>query len=500
MVSGCPRRPVWRWLVIVALVVWGTGAALAPTRAQPPCLETEDGRCLPAPVPANQGPRLDAHARPDDRSPGSTADPAALVRRRDAVSPARFAATLQEDSGAPARGLGLRGWWRVGPAPGETMEDLLARLRAKPEVVWAEEDTPVEAAYLPNDPDLTYQWALPRVGADAAWDHTMGHEDVWIAIVDTGVDDTHPDRPAQLWRGWDFANDDADPSDDHGHGTHVAGIAAAATDNARGVAGLCPGCGVLAIKVLGADGRGWNSDVAEGIVYAAEWGADAGRRTIINVSLGGGESLAVAEAVERARSRGALVVAAAGNDGPMAPDYPAALDGVLAVAASDADDRPAEFSQYGDIAAPGVHILSTVSTGTAGNPAWPYEFWSGTSMACPMVAGAAGLVWSLAPSLSAPAVSDSLLAGVDVPAGWNPAYGAGRLNVARSLSAEPTPTATFTPIPSPTPTATPEPAPSLTPAAPATIPAPTATAMVALPEAPKAKGYSLALPLLALGR
>jgi subtilisin family serine protease len=127
-------------------------------------------------------------------------------------------------------------------------------------------------SYLPNDLRLGEQWALPVIGAMAAWDRTMGHADVWIAVLDTGVDDTHPDRPVNLLRGWDFVNNDNDPWDDHGHGTHVAGIAAAATDNGQGVAGLWPGCSVLAIKVLAADGRGWNSDVAEGIEYAAYWG------------------------------------------------------------------------------------------------------------------------------------------------------------------------------------------------------------------------------------
>jgi thermitase len=519
MASGCPDRPMWQWLAILVLVAWGAGVALAPSQAQPPCLGTEDGRCLPAPAQVEKGPRLAAGAGSEDpdRSPSAPQWPAALVRRRDAVSTSRFAALLRDDGHTGARGLGLRGWWRVSPAPGETMEALLARLRAMPEVACVEEDTCVQASYLPNDAYLGDQWALPAIAAVAAWDRTLGDDDVWIAVVDSGVDDTHADAPADLWWGWDFANDDNDPWDDNGHGTHVAGIAAAATDNAHGVAGLCPECDVLAVKVLTDDGRGWNSDVADGIAFAAYWGHDYGKRTIINVSLGGGYSYAVAEAVAYAQGLGALVVAAAGNDGPTAPDYPAALDGVLAVTATDENDAPAGFSQYGDIAAPGVDILSTVPSWCVAPDMPPYQSWSGTSMASPMVAGAAGLVWSRAPSLSAPEVSGRLLANVEVPVGWNPAYGAGRLNVARALSPDPTPTPTFTATPEPTSTNTPEPTPTLTPTpvpsatptatpetaptvAPPTIPAPTATTIVALPGAPTPEPYVLTLPLLMLER
>ena len=482
MPFGRYGRPVWRWLLIVALVAWCAGAALLPSQAEPPCLGLEDGRCLPAPVAVHDGPRLIAGSRLEPRAPASPKGPGVLVRRRDDIAPARLAAALGAQGSDDAHAVGARGWWRVSPAPGESVADLLARLRAMPEIAYAEEDTPVAASYLPDDPRLADQWALLKIRTMSAWDRTTSSDDVWIAVVDTGVDAgrfpsssrlPHPDRPADLLWGYDYANDDDDPWDDNGHGTHVAGIAAAATDNGLGVAGLCPGCDVLAIKVLAADGRGWNSDVADGIAYAAYWGSQAGKRTVINVSLGGGYSSAVAEAVTDAQGLGALVVAAAGNDGPMPPNYPAALSGVLAVTATDAHDFPAGFSQYGDIAAPGVSILSTVPTWSVVGGEEPYEPWSGTSMASPVVAGAAGLVWSLAPSLSAAEVSGYLLDNVDVPAGWNPAYGVGRLNLAAALPPDPTPTATDTPVPTLTPTATPEP--SATPREAPTVPAPTPT-------------------------
>jgi thermitase len=469
------KSPLRRWLLALAVFVWCAGAALTPSNAESPCLTTEDGRCLPAPVMATEGlrPRGNTslkHASPPSKGPG------ALVRRRDEVPPAQLSAALQATR-RPARGLAARGWWRVSPAPGETMDDLLARLGAMPEIAYVEEDTPVEAAYVPNDAYLTSQWALWVTGATDAWDRSKGRDDVWIAVVDTGVDTkiptgafaAHPDRPARLLWGLDLVNDDDDPSDDHnpGHGTHVAGIVAAAMDNGLGIAGLCPGCSVLAIKVLGADGRGWNSDVAEGIAYAAYWGHQHNKRTIINVSLGGGPSTVVHEAVAYAQGLGALVVAAAGNDGHMAPNYPAALDGVLAVAATDPSDTPAWFSQYGDLAAPGTDILSTIPW-RVGTVTEPYTLMSGTSMAAPMVAGAAALVWSAEPALTAAEVRERLLSSADVPTGWDPSFGVGRLNLAAALPPPSTPTPPPTPqaTPSPTPTVIPTARPTTTPTAP----------------------------------
>jgi subtilisin family serine protease len=254
-----------------------------------------------------------------------------------------------------------------------------------------------------------------------------GTAGVWIAIVDTGVDYTHPDLvSSRLWLGWDFVNSDNNPMDDHGHGTHVAGIAGANTNNGQGVAGVCWGCGLLAVKVLGADGSGLTSWVADGIQYAAYWGAAFGKRTVINLSLGSPyPSSVLADAVAYAQGQGALIVAAAGNNGLDQLFYPAAYPGVIGVAATDSSDQRASFSNSGshvDIAAPGVSILSTKWS-------W-YYYKSGTSMATPHVAGVAGLVWSARPALTASQVCGALLrTAMDLgTSGRDDIYGYGRLN------------------------------------------------------------------------
>ena len=220
----------------------------------------------------------------------------------------------------------------------------------------------------------------------------------------------------------------ANVTDDFGHGTHVAGIAAAATNNGIGIAGISWGARVMPVKVLDQYGNGWYSDIADGIVYAADNGAK-----IINLSLGGAAaSQTLCQAAAYAQQKGALLVAAAGNAGA-AVLYPAACDGVLAVAATDRSDQRASFSNYGpevDLAAPGVDIYST----------WPwldgYFTKSGTSMAAPHVSGVAALVWSRWPEWTNMAVSRRITeTAVDVDAaGWDPYTGWGRLDAAAALA------------------------------------------------------------------
>jgi subtilisin family serine protease len=345
---------------------------------------------------------------------------------------------------------------------------IAASLRRLPQVAYAELDYAAEVAQAgslrhmaqaPNDPELARQWGLAKINAPAAWGIVTGAVSITIAIVDTGIDLGHPDLTPQLWanpgeipangldddangkiddvHGWHFfqaANGPAENAlvqDDSGHGTHVAGIAAAATDNGIGIAGVTWGSRLMAVKVLDEYGTGWYSDIIAGIVYAADNGA-----RIVNLSLGGAmPSQALCDAATYAGSHGALVVAAAGNTGG-AVLYPASCAGVLAVAATDpADGRPS-FSNFGpqiDLAAPGVHIYSTWYA--AGIRASGYFTKSGTSMATPYVAGAAALVWSRWPAWSADQVRQQLLAtAADVNApGWDLYSGWGRLNVAAAV-------------------------------------------------------------------
>ncbi|MDP9387827.1 MAG: S8 family serine peptidase, partial [Actinomycetota bacterium] len=313
--------------------------------------------------------------------------------------------------------------------------DALRRLRSDRRVAWVEREVRYRASVAPDDPcyagcgnPSVRQWNLTRVRAGEAWDVTRGRADVLVAVLDTGVDAGHPDLAGKVTQGGVYSVSPT-ANDLDGHGTHVAGIIAAATNNSRGVAGMGWDTKVLSIKVLDDEGWGSSSGIAKGIHEAVRAGAD-----VINLSLGGDYSNLVAEAVASARSAGALVVAAAGNDGSEVKQYPAALDGVLAVAASDADDKLASFSNRGaawvDIAAPGTSIVSTVPGG--------YALMSGTSMASPMVAGAAALTFASSPGITADQVAARLTASSAPISGTGTLVQHGRLDAAGAV-VRPTP-------------------------------------------------------------
>ncbi|WP_349409916.1 S8 family peptidase [Pseudalkalibacillus sp. SCS-8] len=254
-------------------------------------------------------------------------------------------------------------------------------------VEFAEPNATFHASYTPNDPFYaSEQYAPQKVEADKAWDITQSASSVKIAVIDTGVDYNHPDLSGKVIKGYDYVQDDNDPMDEHYHGTHVAGIAAANTDNGIGIAGNAPNASILAIRVLDEGGSGTLDDVAQGIRYAADQGAQ-----VINLSLGGLlGTQTLKEAVDYAWNKGSVVVAAAGNESSTKPSYPAYYSNAIAVAATDQNDNLAYFSNYGtwvDIAAPGVSIYSTM-------PGNAYDNLSGTSMAAPVVAGVAGLLAS----------------------------------------------------------------------------------------------------------
>lgn len=312
----------------------------------------------------------------------------------------------------------------------------------------------------PDDPRYVagQQWGLETMHAPAAWYCTQANG-VVIAIIDSGVDLDHPDLSGVLWtnvgevagngidddgngciddvHGCDFVDGDGSPDDANGHGTHVAGIAAAATDNAVGIAGMGWGATIMPVRVLDAYGDGSTLDVMNAIYYAVDHGA-----RVINLSLGGysGGCGYMASAISYAQAHDVLVVAAAGNDGdeewfdPAVPGnwfYPAACDDVFGVGATNQDDQRAAFSNYGwwvDVAAPGVGIDSTYPYGS-------YASLSGTSMATPFVSGLAALVWAKYPAVEWDDVAAAIMDGADDlgTAGWDPYYGAGRIDAARAL-------------------------------------------------------------------
>jgi len=401
------------------------------------------------------GLRYSIHANsqsPDDsralRQAGKFAPGEVLVRFATGVGASWAAANLT------AKGLAIAGEIpsldirRVAVPPGQEMM-WIEKLRGDPGLVFVEPNYLTHVAEtIPDDPHYTEQWNLPRIRAPEAWEFTTG-DDLTIAVIDTGVDLDHPDLASKLWvnadeipgngldddgngyvddsYGWDFVNDDAEPQDDYWHGTHVAGIAAADTDNGQGVAGVSWGARIMPLKALNASGDGNYADVASAIVYAADNGA-----RILNLSLGGEDySAALAEAVGYARERGCLLAAAAGNESG-AVLYPAANDGVLAVVATTRWDGRWYRSNYGpevDAAAPGEDIYSTTLNDA-------YLSASGTSAAAPHVSGLAALVWSVQPDLTNDDVARVITETVrdlGTP-GWDRFYGWGRIDAYQAIS------------------------------------------------------------------
>jgi subtilisin family serine protease len=332
-----------------------------------------------------------------------------LDRKYGVIDIVPLFADLEPDD-ITAASHGLAGVFKLTVPEGTDILTMVAEYQAEPAIAYAELNRIYSLAELPDDTDFWRQWALHNTGqtggrsdadidAPEAWDIERGKSTVLIAIVDTGVDYNHPDLAGGRMRtdiDRDFVNGDNDAMDDHGHGTFCAGIAAANTNNARGIAGICRNCQILPVKVLNSDGSGTAESVSQGIQYAAQSGA-----RIISMSLGYasncGCSQTVARTINYAFERGSLLVAAAGNNSDKQRlSYPAASPRVLSVGASDHRDQEADFSnrsQALDILAPGKNVYSLDRNAR-------YRSADGTSAAAPHVAGVAGLVWSARPALS----------------------------------------------------------------------------------------------------
>jgi hypothetical protein len=309
-----------------------------------------------------------------------------------------------------------------------TVEQMVYALNQNPDVEYAEPNFLAHIAVTPNDPFFKYQYALQNSGqeigvtgaprgtsgadikATAAWAETEGNAENLIAVIDSGVDLSHPDLKNKVVSGGrDFVNDDFDATDDLGHGTFVAGISAAETNNNEGGAGVAWNCKILPVKVIDKEGYGDYSWLVEAIIWAADNGA-----AVINLSLGGDEPAnSLRDALKYAHDKGVVIAASAGNDGG-AVLYPAAYDEYcLAVAATDYDDSRMSWSNFGsevDIAAPGERVFGPVPTWfwpeQGDNETIPYAFASGTSAAAPHVAGLAALLKSLKPWLTVDQIMD----------------------------------------------------------------------------------------------
>ncbi|MGQ9457656.1 MAG: S8 family peptidase [Anaerolineae bacterium] len=452
--EGAPPWPLWLAgaMVLLALVLlavlalWEAGTRVAPrptpTATATPILAPPQGLFVPGEL---------------------------LVRYRAGTPEGTLVAAAQDAGLVYLASLPQAGLLRLGVTPGKETE-AIQRLLANPLVEYAGPNYLAFATADPNDPFWPRQWNMVRIGMPEVWGEVLANPGLVIAVLDSGIALQHPDLAPSLVPGYDFVGDDTEPADDFGHGTHVAGIAAAVTNNGVGVAGVAGGARLMPLKVLNASGAGTYFAIVQALYYARDHGA-----RVVNMSLGGkADDPNLRSAVQMARAAGILVVASAGNDGGSLL-YPAAYPEVLAVAATDASDQRAGYSNHGvgvDLAAPGGTALQGVySTLPASGYGWKY----GTSMAAPHVSGAAALVWSVAPNLSIDQVEQVLLetcakvGGLPYPNGRNDYLGYGRLDVsaairrARELAGIPTPTPTRPPLPTATFTLTPRPVPTATP-------------------------------------
>lgn len=303
------------------------------------------------------------------------------------------------------------------------------------------------------------------IDAPEAWSITTGSPEVKIAILDSGIDQDHPDLMGKIAENNNFTGSDTF-DDKYGHGTHVAGIAAANTNNAIGVAGVGYQSKLMNVKVLGDDGYGAYSWIANGMVWAANNGAN-----VINLSLGNNiKSSTLENAVNYAWSKGVVIVAAAGNSANPSKTYPAYYVNCIAVAATTNNDVKASFSSYGswvDVAAPGENVYSTFPNHSfylqeVYKRSNDYDFGNGTSMSTPHVAGIAALVWALESGLSNQEVRDRIEQTSDAVSGTGSYWIWGRVNACNAVGGNCSGVVP-TPIPTPTPEPNPEPSPTSQP-------------------------------------
>ncbi len=352
--------------------------------------------------------------------------------------------------------------WRLGP--GVTVEQALDRMKKNPHVKYAEPNYIVSVDVTPNDPRFNELWGMLNTGqtggtpdadidADMAWGVSRGSRSVVVGVIDTGVDYNHPDLAANIWtnpgeipgngidddgngfvddvHGYDFINNDGDPFDDNGHGTHVSGTIGGVGNNGVGVVGVNWEVSIMGLKFLSSGGSGSTDDAVRAVEYATMMGVDL----TSNSWGGGGFSQTLYDAIAAAGAAEIPFVAAAGNDGvnnDVSPHYPSSYDltNLISVAATDHNDQIASFSNWGlvsvDIGAPGVDILSTL-------PGNSYGAYDGTSMATPHVAGVVALLKSRFPNIPAAQVKQALMLRADpIPAlsttGSHPVASGGRLN------------------------------------------------------------------------
>jgi thermitase len=363
-------------------------------------------------------------AQPEGRNSGQWAKGRILVMPREGLPDDEFAKILKAHGGK-ARKIGQSRLHIVDLHPGASEQDVVEKLSRHPHLKFAELDRRVAPNFAPSDPYFGSEAHLARIGAPSAWDTAQG-AGVTIAILDTGVDGTHPDLVSRIVPGYNFNDNNTDTSDVYGHGTATAGTAAAATDNATGVASVAGQARIMPIRISDPTGYAYYSTIAQGLTWAADHGA-----RVANCSFDGvARSAAIQSSAQYMKSKGGLVTVAAGNNGIDENIPPTAT--MIPVSATDNNDAFASWSSRGSfvaLSAPGT--VWTTSRGGA------YQQWQGTSFSSPIVAGVVALMMSAKPALDNTQVESLLYStAVDLgTAGRDPYYGYGRVNALGAVQA-----------------------------------------------------------------
>ncbi len=385
-----PARPDWSFVAAAVVAGWLVTAGVASAQ--------------PASAPSHMAGRI-------------------LLMPKAGLPDHALARVLSENGAGKARRIGGTAL-RIVEVPAGAEASAVLRLARHPHIKFAELDRQAKPDAAPNDPYFGSQWHLAKTGAPGAWDRTMG-AGVTIAILDTGVDATHPDLAPQLVSGWNFVTNTSNTSDVYNHGTGVAGAAAAAINNAVGVAGMAGQARVMPIKISDDSGYGSWSAMAQGLIHAADRGA-----RVANISFSSAaHSASVLSAAQYMKSRGGLVFVSAGNTGTSSTAAPTA--DMIVVGATNPDDTRRSSSTFGpvvSIAAPGTSVYTTTKGGG-------YVAENGTSFASPVAAGVAALVMAANPSLTGAQVEDVLFrSAVDLGAtGRDDWFGHGRVDAAQAV-------------------------------------------------------------------
>lgn len=355
--------------------------------------------------------------------------------------PERALARIVKDSGGTgSRRIG-QSQLRIVELPRGLEMQAVATLKRNPHIEFAELDRRVAPAAAPNDPYFGSSWHLAKINASTAWDSSTG-SGVTVAVLDTGVDAAHPDLSSRIVPGWNFHDNNSNTSDVHGHGSAVAGAAAATMNNAIGVAAIAGQARIMPIRIADANAYAYWSTVAQGLTWAADNGARVANISYVGVA----GSSAVQSAAQYMKNKGGLVVVCAGNnnrDEGIAP-----TTAMIPVSATDENDLKTSFSSWGGfvaMSAPGINVWTTQRGGTYGQ-------WWGTSIASPVTAGVVALMMARKPTLSAAQVESLLYASaVDLGAsGRDPVFGHGRVDAAAALRAVDGATASTTDTQAPT--------------------------------------------------